>query len=181
MKLNADVIRTLILAVVVVFAVLANSIEAAEIELTVATDKPSYSVGGDITISVSAYNPNNYEVTLEFFDSTQASYIMDDVYDWSSERGVFHCVTEVTIGAESSYTWDLEHDWEYAIGPATFGYDLSIGTHSVVGALQQIYGLLDTEYTYYSQPVEFEVVPEPASLLLIAPALASLARPPRKR
>ena len=54
MKLTADVMRNLILTVVMVFVVSANSVEAAEIELSVATDKPSYSVGEDITVSVTA-------------------------------------------------------------------------------------------------------------------------------
>ncbi len=167
MKCNADVMRNLILMVVMVFVVSANSVEAAEIELSVATDEPSYSLGEDITVSVTAYNPNDYEVTLQFGDTLQASYIMDNVYDWSSDKIFLQVLTEVTIGAVSSYNWDLDHDWEYTVGPSTYGYDLSIGTHSVVGALQEQIGEPPGNYTYYSQPLEFEVVPEPATLGLV--------------
>lgn len=176
MKRNADVIRTLILAVVVVFVVSANSLEAAEIELSVATDQGSYWPGEVITVSVIAYNPNDYEVTLQFGSALQASYIMDNVYDWSSYLVFLPVLTEVTIGPESSHTWDLEHSWEYTDGPDTYGYDLSIGTHSVVGALQPNSEFLDSGYTYYSQAFEFEVVPEPATLCLLAMGGVALFR-----
>ena len=140
-----------------------DAIAMPALELTVATDKPSYSFGEDITVSVTAYNPNDYEVTLEFGSTLQASYIMDDVYDWSSDGIFLAVVTEVTVGAQSSYNWDLEHDWEYTVGPDTYGYDLSIGTHSVVGALQPVFQS-PGDYTYYSQAVEFEVVPVPGDV-----------------
>ena len=152
-------------AIVVVSVVSANWVEAAEIELSVVTDKPSYWVGEDITVSVTAYNPNDYQVSLQFSSSFQASYIMDNVYDWSSDKLFLGVFTEVTIDPGSSHNWNFEHDWEYTVGSETFGYDLSIGTHSVVGTLQpdHLGG-----YTYYSQAVEFEVVPEPATLSLLA-------------
>ena len=148
-------------AIVVVFVVSANSVEAAEIELSVATDKPSYWVGEDITVSVMAYNPNDYEVGLSFPSGFQASYIMDDIYDWSSDKLFTQAFTYVTIGPESFHSWNLEHDWEYTYRSRTYGYDLSIGTHSVVGYLAG-------GYTGNCQAVEFEVVPEPATLSLLA-------------
>ena len=176
-KHSANVMSRLVLSVVLILVLSANLIEAAEIELTVATDKLSYSLGEDITVSVTAYNPNDYEATLVFSSSLQASYIMDDIYDWSSDEGFYQAFTEVTIGPESSHTWDLEHDWEYTVGdyPDTYGYDLSVGTHTVVGALQEMLG--SPGYTYYSQSVEFEVVPEAATLgLLLLGGLALLRR-----
>ena len=124
-----------------------NALTRPRLELSVATDKPSYVPGEDITVSVTVYNTKDHDVTLGFYDSLQASYIMDDVYDWSSEGIFTPSFTEVTIGPESSHTWNLDHSWEE--------YDLSLGTHSVVGALKPI--ICCGGYVYNSQPVEFEV------------------------
>ena len=153
MRCSANILSRLVLSVLLAFVVPGQLIEAGELEVSVATDQPSYWPNEVITVSVTAYNPNDYEVTLDFPSSLQASYIMDNVYDWSSDKGFYLALTEVTIGAGSSYTWDLDHSWEE--------YDLSIGTHSVIGALQPFFGFPDWEYTYYSQPVEFEVAPLP--------------------
>ncbi len=175
MRCNANVMGKLFLTVMLVFAVWVNSVKSAEIELSVATDQASYWPNEVITVSVTAYNPNDYEVTLDFPSSHQASYIVDDVYDWSSDKGFFDALTQVTIGPGSFHTWDFNHDWEYTYGEYTYGYDLSIGTHSVVGYLQP-YGVI-SDYTdemqiifdTQSPSLEFEVIvapPPPTDLLI---------------
>ena len=102
---------------------------------------------------------------------------MDNVYDWASDKVFLQVTTEVIIAAESSHTWDLDHDWEYTSGSGTYGYDLSVGTHSVVGAVKPTFAAPPGNYDYYSQSVEFEVVPEPATLgLMLLGGLALLRR-----
>ncbi len=178
-------------------AVVASQAIAGDIQLTVATDKSAYLIGEDITVSITAYNPNDYEETLSFSSSRQASYIMDNEYDWASEKVFMDSLTYVTIPPGSSYSWDLEHDWETTYRQDTYGYDLSIGTHTVVGSVNTTtfsHGGVD-RFHYLSQPVEFEVadvvaapsapvpgdpaianaIPEPGTLSLAVVLLAGLA------
>jgi len=117
-----------------------GSLAAADIDVTVATDEPFYVVGDPILVEVTAHNTFTVPVTLQWPNTCQASYIMDDVYDWKSGKFFLHIITEVTIPGQSSHTWYLGHDWgEYNLGPAM---------HTVVGEVVG-YGL--------SQPVSFEV------------------------
>ncbi len=158
--------------VILICAVAVCSADAVPLDVNVATDKPIYSVGEDITVTVTAYNPNDYAVMLEFFSTLQASYIMDSGYDWSVEKPFDIMPPEVIIGPGSSFDWTLAHDDSSWFG----GYDLSVGTHSVVGALQPV-SVGSGEYTYYSQPVEFEVIPEPATFgVLLLGGLAAVRR-----
>ena len=158
MKYYSQLLRKIIVTVVLVVTVLATQAGADDIQLTVATDKSIYSIGEDITVSVTAYNPGAKSVTLTFPSSLQASYIMDDVYDWI-EGGYFFLtvITEVTLPPGTYHTWEQEHDWEYTLGPDTFGYDLSVGTHSVMGVLDAYDGLPHISYSYSSDPVQFEI------------------------
>ena len=121
----------------------------------------------------------------------------DDAYDfwgvWGGNTATH--MTEVTLAPESSHTWELEHDWgpEYRlpthviITPDMLEYDPSvtiipldmlkyddprIGTHSVMGIMTTINplgGVIPlTGYTHASDPAQFEIVPEPATLSLLA-------------
>ncbi len=170
MRYYSQFSRGIIIAAVLVVTILPSGANADDIQLTVATDKYTYLVGEDITISVTAYNPGGESVTLTFPTSLQASYIMDGAYDWiEGGHGSLMVITEVTLAPESSHTWERKHDWEYTIGPTTYGYDLSVGTHSVIGVLDAYDGLPPhISYSHASDPVQFEVVPEPATLSLLA-------------
>ncbi|MDH4240765.1 MAG: hypothetical protein OEW48_14495, partial [Phycisphaerae bacterium] len=112
------------------------------IEVSAATDKSTYLLGEDVTIFVTAYNPNAEAVTL-FFECMVASYLMDGVFDYAEVPWTPWPFHQVTIESHSSHTWELTHN--------EMGYPLGIGTHTVVGEVLG-YG--------YSEPVDFEVIPE---------------------
>ncbi len=104
-------------------------------------------------MSVTAYNPDPNPVTLNFATSLQASYLMDGVYDWREGKFFYQFPTSVTIEAYGSYTWQLTHGYhEMEL------YPLEIGAHTVVGEVVG-YG--------YSSTVQFQVIPEPATILLL--------------
>ena len=219
MRYYSQLSRGIIIAAALVVTILPSKAGADDIQLTVATDKYTYLVGEDITISVTAFNPGSESVTLTFPTSLQASYIMDDgAYYWGGDviialseimdldyDAYFHRgawgggvialseimdldydayywggggiwgvidsseITEVTLAPESSHTWELELDWgpEYGYGiPGirTRDYvDPRVGTHSVMGILQTM-----TFGAVTSEPAQFEVVPEPATMSLLA-------------
>jgi len=118
---------------------------AADIEVTVQTDKTSYSVGEDVTVFVTAFNPTDSEITLYFGSSCQATYHMDGWFDYMHDKGCLWVITGVVIGPNDSYTWTMVHDSdEQDYCP------LYPGKHSVVGEVLS-YGLSRSE------PAEFEV------------------------
>ncbi len=142
------------LIVIVILALLPACANATIVEISAATDKPTYLLDEEITISVTAYNPNPEPVTLTFSSSTQASYFMDNIYDWKEHHGAWLWLTHQQIEGLSSHTWTLVHGVE-----EMQTYPLAVGPHTFVGEILG-YG--------QSTPVEFEVIPEPTSLLLLA-------------
>jgi len=140
-----------IVAVVMVLA-LAEGAMATIVEVSAATDKPMYLLGEEVTVSVTAYNPNPEPVEL-VFGGFEATYLMDDVFDWRQGKAAGLGIRYLTIDPYDSYTRDLIHGEE-----EMDLYPLSIGTHYIVGEFLD-YG--------YSAQVEFEVVPEPASVFLL--------------
>lgn len=136
-------------------------IQATVVDITVATDKPTYQLGEYVIVSVTAYNPNPQPVTLNF-SSTQATYLMDDTFDWTYGKPFLLWNTQRTINPYESYTWIRPHGAE----EMAF-YPLGIGMHTVVGQIGA--GELGENNT--TLPVQFEVVPEPATILLLCGAL----------
>jgi predicted outer membrane repeat protein len=118
----------------------------AIIEISVATDKPTYVSGEEVTVLVTARNPNPEQVTLSFNGGLEASYLMDGTFDSGVDEGLLGVITYVTIGPYDSYTWELTHGF-YSMER----YPLGVGTHTVAGAVWG-YGR--------SAPTEFEVVSE---------------------
>ena len=131
---------------------------AAIVDISVETDKPIYQLGEDVDISVTAYNPNTEAVTLTcgFYES---SYIIDEVYDWAEGRSGPSVITYVTIEPYDFVTWELNHGIN-----EMQDYPLGIGIHSLVGEVLAA-ELLDIGESE-SPPIEFTVVPEPATALL---------------
>jgi hypothetical protein len=78
---------------------------------------------------------------------------MDSTYDFKYHHIAMPCVTQRQIEAFSSYTWTLVHA-DYEMGT----YLPTLGMHIIVGEVLG-YG--------YSAPVEFEVIPEPSTFLLL--------------
>jgi hypothetical protein len=134
--------------------VLLSTVKADLIEITVDTDKDVYNMGESVTVYVSAYNPGFETITLSFATSSQANYFMDGIFDYSSYIISVPRCTEVQIAGNDSYTWTLKH-----MKDLLSAYPLLQGTHSVVG---QVVGYGE------SGPAQFEVIPEPATLILLA-------------
>ena len=115
------------------------------VEVSVTTDESTYLLGEEVTVFVTAYNPNPQAVTLYFGTTLEASYLMDGVFDWTEDKYFAQVIGQFTIEPYDSYTWNLCH------GPDEMAiYPLDVGTHTVVGEVVG-YG--------QSAPVEFEVVP----------------------
>jgi len=146
--------RLITIIAVVILSSFDGMAEATVVDVSTATNKVTYLLGEEVTVFVIAYNPNPELVTLSFPSALQASYLMNDVYDWSEGRQFAQVPTGVRIEAYGSYTWELTH------GPDDMTVcPLDVGTHTVVGEVVG-YG--------QSAPVQFEVIPEPMSVLLLA-------------
>jgi hypothetical protein len=153
-------VRKKILVVLVLgFAGMAR---ATIVDICAATNKPVYDLGEEVVVFVIAYNPNPEPVTLGFVSTLQASYLMDGVFDWSEDKAFAQIPTGARIKPYDSCTWNLSHD-----SHAMMIYPLDVGFHTVVGEVVG-YG--------QSAPVEFEVVPEPSTLLLFAIGLIGTRR-----
>jgi hypothetical protein len=147
--------KTKIMGVITVALVLAfaGMSEATIVEISSSTNKPVYELGEEVVVFVIAYNPNPEPLTLFFGSTLQASYLMDGVFDWTEKKRFEAVLTKQIIEPDHSYTWNLIHDsFETSI------YPLGVGTHILVG---YVVGYGD------SAPLEFEVVPEPAMILLL--------------
>jgi len=133
--------------------ILCGMTKAKAVNISTITDKESYSLGEEVVVSVIAYNPDPNPVTLNFATSLEASYLMDDVYDWTEGKFFIQFGRQLTIDPYGSYTWDLTHGHhEMEL------YLLDVGTHTVRGEVVG-YG--------YSSTVQFQVIPEPATILLL--------------
>ena len=142
-----------LLLLIIVLTLTSPLVNAAIVDIGVETDKPTYLLEEPVTVFVTAYNPNPEAVTLGFGSTLQATYLMNDVFDWSEGKGFADVVTSVTIEPDDSYVWDLTHGLDEMML-----YPLDVGIHTVVGEVVG-YG--------QSATIEFEVVPEPATVLLL--------------
>ena len=109
------------------------------VTLTVETDQAKYYPDEPIEISITAHNPNDYDMLLQFNTSLQGYYIIDDVFQYPDIA--LQVLTQQLVPAEGSYTWSYTHNWEM--------YDLGLGVHTVVGGVNQ-HGVTDA--------ISFEVV-----------------------
>ncbi len=162
MKKQAGFVGVLIIIVIQTYPAMGTLVE-----VSVTTDKPTYSLGEQVVVSITAFNPNDYEVTL-LTGIPMATYVMDNVYDWRDGRIFIMLLISEVLPPLETYTWELKHN--NLIPPTHAGdpdyYPLELGVHSVVGQVL-------TEPIIQSEPFEFIVVPEPATAILLA--LGSLA------
>jgi LEA14-like dessication related protein len=153
MKLEIKI--AFILAAIMLFAT--GVVQATIVDITAATNKPVYELGEEVVVFVIAYNPNPEPITLTggfYF----ASYIMDGVYDWAEGKSAPEVILHVTINPRDYVTWDLTHgSYEMQEWP------LTVGMHTVVGEVLAVQLIGDGRST----PVQFEVIPEPSTILLI--------------
>jgi len=142
-----------IVSLVLLFG-LPKFIRADIVEISVETDKLTYLLDEEVVVSITAYNPNPDPVILYFGDTLHASYLMDDVFDWSQGKEFAQVISNITINPYESEMWERVHGLE-----EMNIYPLSIGTHTVVG-----------EVVGYGQslPKNFHVIPEPSVVSLLA-------------
>ena len=142
----------LMMGAILVFQ-LSSLSRAAIVDISVETDKDIYLLGEDILVSVTAYNPSSEQVILGFPTGLQSTYLMDDTFDWSEDKIFSQTPSGVFIEPYSSYTWELLHGFnERELYTPDVGYHTVIG--EVIGEGQ-------------STSVDFEVIPEPATTLLL--------------
>jgi hypothetical protein len=147
---NNHQLTTILIAFLFLLPICAN---ATIVDISIVTDKPTYQLGEYVTVSITAYNPNSAPVTLGL-PLSQPTYLMDGTFNWNHNKIFAPVMMYKTINAYDSWTLDRVHGaYEMSL------YPLSMGSHSVVGIVG----------TYGSSlPVQFEVIPEPATLALIA-------------
>lgn len=123
----------------------------ATLQISVATDKQTYQAGETVGISITVSNPGTTSEILYggFYFTT---YIMDGVYDWA-DRSAPQIILQTTFQPGETKIWQMSHgynEWQE--------YPLTVGTHSVVGG---------AGFTLLSEPVEFQVIPEPITFSLV--------------
>lgn len=153
---------TLVLIAAILLFGLKKFIRADIVEISVETDKSTYLLDEEVVVSITAYNPNPDPVILYFGDALHASYLMDDVFDWSQGKVFAQVISNITINPYESKMWERVHGLE-----EMNIYPLSIGSHTVAG-----------EVVGYGQslPKEFDVVPEPLSFFLFGAGVLFLSR-----
>lgn len=137
-----------------VFMQSAKLVATPNLEITVDTDKDIYLLGEDMIVSVIALNLDDTPIQLGFPSTLQASYLFDGIFDWTQGKLFFDTPTTVTINANDTYTWNLAYGTE-----EKYLYPLAIGYHEVVG---EIVGYGE------SNPVAFQVIPEPATFVILS-------------
>lgn len=141
------------IAFLVFIAALVLQAHATVVNVSVSTDKYTYDISETPVVVYTIYNPTSEATTLEYVGST---HIIDGTLFYTEGEFVVQVIdTSVTIEAYGSYTWEQSKYTAEEIG---------LGLHSVEGVVAPgtIVGL------YISDPVEFEIVPEPASMCLMA-------------
>jgi hypothetical protein len=142
--------RTILFLLVVLLTAPAE----AAIVFTISTDKSIYELGEDIVVTITAQNTSSTQTgTVSFPDSLQATYWMDDAYDWRWNKYALTVVTYVQIAPLTSVSWIRIHG-----EVERQDYLPSVGFHEV-----SLYRYAPDEYSS-----SFQVIPEPATLLLLA-------------
>ena len=101
--------KTNFLLTIGILFTIAACVGATIVDVSVATDKPTYSLGEIVIVSDTAYDPSSESVTLDFGSALQASYLIDGVFDWTEGKVFAHVLTQLTIDPYDSYTWILWH------------------------------------------------------------------------
>jgi hypothetical protein len=143
-----------------------NAIEVNDVEYYVQTDKSTYLLGEDVEMLYRITNLGQESITYtvgwspiwNFWAETGGQHI------WTGMYSKLAVVTSLTIEPgesvefpeyNSPFTWDLRDDAGDLVQP---------GEYNVVGGIDHP----EDYYAYTKVPVQIEVIPEPATLLLLA-------------
>jgi hypothetical protein len=146
-----------------------NSITVDNIKFTIETDKPVYGLGQNVYMTYRVTNLRSESVTFGFSSSQQYDFsIYGDTLDWrwSDDKVFAHVLTSFSLSPN-------EFEEFNAISPQ-IPLTADLGTHSVSGVLTDWPPSLNSEVA-----VDIEIIPEPATLSLVA--LGGLAVIRRKR
>jgi hypothetical protein len=141
----------------VILGLLLSCVVNASLLVAVEIDKDVYMLNETVKVYVSLYNPTGDTVTINCTYPV-ATYLMDNVFYWHQDK-VFPLgfPPPVILQAGETKIWQLEH------GSRESGsYSLGIGNHTVHGVFN-----FNTTGTQYSDLVEFQVIPEPTTSLLV--------------
>jgi hypothetical protein len=116
--------------------------------VTAATDRLIYFPMEPVGVNVTATNPYDWDVNLDFSSGFQADFVIDGAFWWSADKFFTQAFTHVDIPAYGSHTWTLYETAEDEL----LRYPLVLGSHSVIGSVVN-YGS--------SSPVTFDVVTMP--------------------
>lgn len=96
-----------ILFLLIVIVACVGVVGATVVDISVATDKQIYQLNEEVTVFVTAYNPNPQPVTLTFGSTLVASYFMDDTYYWHENKTFAPVLLHKEIEPDSRFTWEL--------------------------------------------------------------------------
>ena len=148
-------------------SVILSSSAKASLDISAVTNKSIYELGETVNITISVFNSGSTAETLMgggkylMEDGSggimSTDYIIDDTYIWSDRYKVIDgtgvmWMKEFQPG--QTQTWVMSHGSQQMQD-----YPLNAGTHSIVGK---------AGFNLYSNPVSFEVIPEPTTLSLLA-------------
>ena len=154
----------------IMFVIVILSLSAhASLEIYTTTNKSVYQLGETVNLSITVFNSSSTAETLfgggiytndggEDGSGGTTDYIMDDNYIWSDwhkiDTGGSGLMWMKDFQPGETKTWIMSHGTQHMQD-----YPLDVGSHSVVGK---------AGFTLYSDPVTFQVIPEPASFLLLS-------------
>lgn len=147
-------------ASLVLLGLLCAGFASASLQISVTTDKPVYQMGETINVSITVINSGSTSEKL-YGGYYFTTYIIDDAYNWA-DRFAPQVILQTTFQPGETKMWEMAHEineWQE--------YPLTVGMHSLVGG---------AGFTLLSDPVEFEVIPEPTSILLLGAGLISLRK-----
>ena len=153
--------------IIIVIVILSPSAQAS-LNISAFTNKSVYELGETVNITITVFNSGSTAETLfgggfytndggEDGSGGTTDYIMDDNYIWSDwhkiDTGGSGLMWMKDFQPGQTDTWVMSHGTQHMQD-----YPLNVGSHSIVGK---------AGFDLYSNPISFEVIPEPATITLL--------------